>query len=149
MGDVSEVWKHDHVEDLYAYYGPEYEGDGAIARVSEFGVTVHYNERFDTLRSAEEELRDVLADNPYLPGMEVWSKSDYGIHKSIVQKVEKSDVDGNYIVETKLLEANPAAGWEVGKVGWIDMSNIDKAEEMTGAKRTQIRENARQNDWLR
>jgi hypothetical protein len=147
IDEVKEVWEHDHVEDTFAYYGSKYQGSGAVARISEFGVSVHYNEEFETVSAAEDELREVLSNSPYVPGMEVWTHSDYGIHKAIVQKVDKNR--SVWDAEIKLLEENPAAGWEVGDTTWIPIKKIDRAEEFDGHKRTQIRENARQNDWLR
>lgn len=136
--EVKEVWEHDHVDDLYAYYGSTLGGKGK-ARISEFMVTTHYSEEFMTIGDAEDNLRMILMNNPYIEGMEVWAKTSYGLIKCLI--LDTNYAAGDYYFDADVLQTYSEYESDVveGETTQIELEDIDEAEDMTGAERSQMR----------
>ena len=136
--EIKEVWKHDHVDDLYAYYGSTLGGKGKV-RISEFMHTIHYSEEFMTVEEAEKNLRLTLQNNPYIKGMEVWVKTNYGLIKSLI--VDTNYRAGDYFFDVKVLETYSEFESDVvqGETTQVEMEDIDEAEDMSPVERRQMR----------
>jgi hypothetical protein len=125
---IYRVWVHDHEQEM---------------PVDEHNVVGEAEDKESARKMAVEYMRN----HPYPDGAKVYADQQFA-YKATVLETDESDVTGEMMARIEHDEALPSTGIEEGEEGYIDVSDIDDAMELKPYERRQVRDFARNEDWI-